>query len=234
MTVVNGAPTDLLRICREITIELRQCPGAKPFNDPIRPDQQSVPNYFRKVKNPQDLGSILDRLNRGEYTDVKNWERDINTVWTNAQLYNGKDSFVAIIAQHMQSRFRKLTRERLESRKTSGWMKLLSTSRQKLDRLLLSPPSGVGPIFPVCRVPSAMEYAPFSNRELDALIDASRAFFKPDDLLQIAKILQGEAQTAVESETFTIHVDDLSPKSLHKLRDYFKKTLSLRGQVYPT
>lgn len=223
---------EIFKICREITEELRQYPGAQLFNEPVKPEQAGVPNYYKKVKNPQDLGTILDRLNRGEYTDVKNWERDINTVWGNADLYNGKDSFVSIIAHHMSKRFTKL-KERLEMKKISGWMKHLYLYRERLDRLLLSPPSGVGPIFPIGRVTSSEEYVPFSGHELDCLIEASHVFFRQDDLAQISKILQGEAQVAVESEDFVINVDDLSPKTLHRLRDFFKKRFHQLGQTYP-
>lgn len=73
--------------CKEITEELRRYPGAQLFNEPVNPDIQSVPGYYKKVKNPQDLGTILECFNRREYTDVKAWERNVNTVWQNSELY---------------------------------------------------------------------------------------------------------------------------------------------------
>ena len=220
---------ELFRICKEITMELQQYPGARFFNEPVK---QDVPNHHKKVKNPQHLNTILDRLERGEYTEVKNWERDIGKVWENAEQY-GKDSLLGILAQQMRRHFEKL-KVRLEKKKISGWIKNLDKSRKKLDRLLLSPPSGVGPIFPIGRFTNSEDYAKFSSRELDCLVDAGRYFFKQEELAQIAQLMQGESQMEGNPEELIVNVDELTPKTQHRLRDYFKKKLQLLGQEYPT
>jgi hypothetical protein len=228
----NANQAELFKVCREITEELRRYPGAQLFNEPVKLEHNQSAKYYKKIKNPQDLGSILERLNRGEYTDIKNWERDIATIWSNADIYNGKDSYVSVIAHHMAKRFAKL-KERLELKKISGWMKHLYLWREKLDRLLLSPPSGVGPIFPIGRITPASDYAPLTPHELDCLVEASRAFFKAEDVTQVAKILAGESQLAAESDDMVINVDLLAPKTLCRLREYFKKRLQQMGQTYP-
>jgi hypothetical protein len=233
--MVNQAQVkaEMFRICREITQDLRQFPGAQLFNEPVNPEQLAIPNYYKKVKNPQDLGSILERLNRGEYADVKIWERDVNTVWINAELYNGKESYVAAIAQEMNKRFRRL-KQRLDMKKLSGWMKNLHATQAKLDKLLMSPPGGVSPIFPVGPVSMANQYAPFSSHELDCFVEASRVCFKPDDYAQITKILQSEPQIETGADDCKVNVDELSPKALHRLRDFFKKRIQQMGQTYPS
>jgi hypothetical protein len=223
---------EMLRICREITQDLRSYPGAQLFNEPVNPEQLAIPNYYKKVKNPQDLGSILDRLNKEQYTDVKIWERDVNTVWANAELYNGKESYVAVIAQEMSRRFKKLKR-RLDMKKLSGWMKALHGTQEKLDKLMGCPPSRVGPIFPVGPVTLVDQYAPFGSHELDCLVEASRVCFRPEDYTQITKILQSEAQIENCTDDFKVNVDELSSKSLHRLKDFFRKRIQQMGQVYP-
>lgn len=127
----------------------------------------------------------------------------------------------------------KILKRRLDTKKISGWMKFLYIQREKLDRLLLSPPSGVGPIFPIRRTVSSSEYAPFSSRELDCLIEASKIFYKPDDLLQITKILNNESLVPNGQEDLEINVDEVSPKTLHMLRDFFKKRFHQMNQEYP-
>lgn len=215
---------ETLKICKEITAELRAFPGACLFNEPVKQDHPDLRNYYKKIRNPQDLGTILERLERGEYTEVKAWEKDINQVWLNAESFHGKESYVTFIAHHMSARFQKM-KERLEKKKISQWMKHLYLSREKLDRLLLSPPSGIGPVFPIGLLSESMNYTPFSSRELDCLVDASRAFFKPEELAQIAKLMQGEPQMQGKAEEVIINVDELTPKTCHRLRDYFKKKL---------
>lgn len=225
--------TEMLKICKEITEELRKYPCAKIFNEPVKSDAQGAQNYYKKVKNPQDLGTIYKRLENGEYTDIKTWEKDINAVCQNAELYNGRDSYYAVVAHQMTKHFKKLKR-RLDIMKISGWMKCMYLLREKLDRMLLSPPSSVGTIFPIRKPSSYLDYAPFSSRELDCFIEASRAFYKSDDLLQICKILQYEKQMENPKEELVINVDEISSKSLHILRDFFKKRLHQMGQEYPT
>lgn len=220
---------DLFRICKEITIELQQLPGARFFNEPVRQDRADAPSSHKKTKR-QDLSTILERLERGEYTEVKNWERDIGKVWENAEQYYGNKILPRILAQQMQKHFEKL-KVRLEKRKISGWIKHLDKTRKKLDRLLLSPPTGVGPIFPIGKITSADDYARFSSRELDCLVDAGRYFVKEEELAQIAQLLQGESQMEGNPEELIVNVDELTPKTQHRLRDYFKKKL---GQDYPT
>lgn len=226
----NTSQAELLKICREITEELRQYPGAQLFNEPVNSENQQ--HYLKKIKNPQDLGKILDRLKRGEYNEVKTWEKDVNTVFQNAEIYNGKDSFVSVIAHHMAEHF-KVLKKRLDTKKISGWMKFLYLSREKLDRLLLSPPSGVGPIFPIRRAPSPSDYAPFSSRELDCLVQASHTGYNKQDLLQITKILMIDDAVPNGQEDLEVNVDKLSPKTLHMLKDFFKKKLHQMNLEYP-
>ena len=113
-----------LQICEEITKELLKLPGASLFKEPLTNQEENFPKYSQIVKSPQDLGTILSRLKNKEYTNSASWAKDVDLVWTNAELYNGKDTYVAQIARHMQKHCEKLKRK-LASRKIIGWMKNL-------------------------------------------------------------------------------------------------------------
>ena len=224
---------EIRQICIEIMKELREYPGAYFFNNPV--DLENIPGYLKKIKNPQDLGSILSKLENDGYTKINDWEKDINLVWTNAEIFNGKDSYVTTIAGHMAKHFLKL-KKRVDVRRFSGWMKYIYSAREKIDRLLLSPPPNYDPIFPITYA-SNIQYPPFSNRELDSFVQASNYFFKNEDKVQIVKLLHLDPsyESFVDPNTDEIRVnaDKLSPKCLNLIRDYFKKQLTKMGQEYP-
>lgn len=221
-----------LKACLEITKKLRELPGAQLFNEPIGPDQPDYQQYYKTIKNPQDLGTILRRLENGEYTSSQQWEKDISQIWSNAEQYNGKDAYVSAIARHMSKHTDKLKRN-LYMRKISGWMKNLYIWRDKLDKLLVSPPDGSHMHF-IPETPYVPpSYPPFSSHDLDCLIEASRSFYKNDDLLNIIKIVDADAAQSIEVENRVINVDTLPPRTLYGLKQYFKKRLADIKEKYP-
>lgn len=75
------------------------------FKDPVDPVELCLPDYFQVVSEPMDLNSIKERLLKMDYSDVGECSRDIQKVFENAILYNGKDSDVGTIALQMLDAF---------------------------------------------------------------------------------------------------------------------------------
>ncbi|EAY14414.1 Bromodomain containing protein [Trichomonas vaginalis G3] len=223
---MSGNQADLA-ICEEITKKLLQLPGAILFDEPLNQNEEQYPNYSKHIKNPQDLKTILTRLQKNEYQNVAQWEKDINLVWSNCETYNGRDSYVACIARHMQKHFEKLKRKCF-IRKINGWIKNVYIWKEKIDKMLYSPPPGSKLSF-LPEIPyTPIEYNKFTTKELDALIDASRTIFasRSDyDLKQVAKIIAPDIANESKVEDLVINVETLSPKTLHALREYFKKKI---------
>lgn len=51
----------------EIVKKLRRHENAWPFNQPVDPVALKVPDYLQIVKNPMDLGTIEDKINKGRF-----------------------------------------------------------------------------------------------------------------------------------------------------------------------
>ena len=73
-------------ICLNITKKMMNYPCAKCFLEPVDPSERE---YLEIIKSPQDLTSILSRLENSNYQTVDSWEQDVNLIWYNAEKFNG-------------------------------------------------------------------------------------------------------------------------------------------------
>ena len=80
---------------------------AEPFAQPVDPVAFNLPDYFDLIKNPMDLGTVKKRVDKGHYSDVESFERDVRLVFSNAMLYNGDRSDVGSMAKTMLQVFSK-------------------------------------------------------------------------------------------------------------------------------
>ena len=76
------------------------------FLKPVDPVYWEIPDYFDVIKNPMDLGTILQRIETGYYEE--NWNAyaaDVRLVWSNAMTYNKEDDAVYKMARIMSREF---------------------------------------------------------------------------------------------------------------------------------
>ena len=59
-----------------------------PFCEPVNPERDSCPDYFEIIKNPMDLGSILNKIYLDIYKNAKEFWIDIGLIWKNCLKYN--------------------------------------------------------------------------------------------------------------------------------------------------
>jgi hypothetical protein len=221
------------RLCIEITAALKSFPGAEMFNEPVDPKKQNAPNYFKKIRNPQDLGTIMLRIEASEYESVTQWEQDINTVWSNAVTYNGEGSYVGNLAQHMSKHFKKLKKP-LDFFNVNSWTKHIYNLRQEFDRLLSQAPPSLGPITAKLGKQPSILVEPMTPKEISQLIEASQIINQPQDVEAIGQIIKkNEPKANIEQEIAVFDVNNLSPITLHEMRNYYKKQCIERNIPYP-
>ncbi|CAM9793542.1 unnamed protein product, partial [Phaeothamnion confervicola] len=75
------------------------------FKEPVDPVKLGLPDYFDIVKKPMDLGTIRRYLDSGRYHTLEDFEGDVNLVFDNAILYNGKKTEVGEVADNMKKVF---------------------------------------------------------------------------------------------------------------------------------
>mmetsp|Transcript_19363 Transcript_19363/g.53948 ORF Transcript_19363/g.53948 Transcript_19363/m.53948 type:complete len:421 (-) Transcript_19363:278-1540(-) len=92
----SGAPppSDWLERCREMLLSVMKHLGNSVaiFDRPV--DTTVVPDYYKVVKTPMDLGTMLQKINEAEYSRPADFATDMRQVWYNCKLYNKKGDYV--------------------------------------------------------------------------------------------------------------------------------------------
>ena len=78
------------------------------FHKPVDPEELGLPNYLEIVKNPMDFSTIKKKLNNFCYSNFKEFCNDMNLVFDNCYLFNGKDSNVGNMCTNVKNQYEKL------------------------------------------------------------------------------------------------------------------------------
>jgi bromodomain-containing factor 1 len=108
-----------LRFCDEVLTELRKTKHYDinaAFMQPVDPVALNIPSYHKIIKKPMDLQTMLTKLNSGEYTSAKEFEKDFDLIIKNCRTFNGEDHIVYAQALRLQDLYR------AEMSKKDEWM----------------------------------------------------------------------------------------------------------------
>lgn len=81
-------PQDLLAKARMVLTKVTSQPKSYLFNAPVDPVRDGAIGYFDVVKNPMDFGTIRIKLDTNDYESIKDFEKDMDLVFSNCFLYN--------------------------------------------------------------------------------------------------------------------------------------------------
>ena len=80
---------------------------ASVFHQKVDPQKMQLPDYFEVIKNPMDLGTIKEKLEKGLYQTPNMFAKHMRLVFTNAMRYNEKNGWVYNAAEKMLKDFDK-------------------------------------------------------------------------------------------------------------------------------
>merc|ERR1712173_4176 len=93
--------THELAECRKILKELQGKPEAEAFKQPVDWKALNLPDYPQIIKQPMDLQTIENKLDRGQYEDAFEFAADMRLVWSNAKTYNQPGSGIFMVAESL-------------------------------------------------------------------------------------------------------------------------------------
>ncbi|KAH8900030.1 Bromodomain-containing protein [Thozetella sp. PMI_491] len=76
-----------------------------PFKAPVDPGRDGVPDYFDKVTRPMDLGTMKEKMDRGEYADEEAFLADMNQIFENCYTYWKKGDPMWASCEKLQKTF---------------------------------------------------------------------------------------------------------------------------------
>lgn len=97
-----GMTTDELNQCKTILRDLKKQKDAGVFLEPVNWKDLNIPDYPTIIKRPMDIGTVLKRLEGGQFTSVHAVYSELDLVWTNAMTYNQDESFIYNIAKDLK------------------------------------------------------------------------------------------------------------------------------------
>lgn len=109
------------------------------FDHPVDPVNDQLPNYLKIVKKPMDLGTIRNKIEQNEYDSISSFIADVELVWSNAILFNGRNSMIFNIVRYLQAKFKEQT-EFLSDDTRKDWINQMNDLRNKLNNIISNPP----------------------------------------------------------------------------------------------
>jgi len=99
--------------CTRILQTLMKQPDAEPFLQEVDPIHDCAPDYLERVKNPMDLGTLQQKLQKSSFAATgpitkHQFLTDLNLIWSNAELYNGKNHYITKQAENLQELVQKI------------------------------------------------------------------------------------------------------------------------------
>ncbi|KAG0241333.1 hypothetical protein BGX31_001232, partial [Mortierella sp. GBA43] len=84
------------------------------------PSEEDYPDYYREITKPIAIDIIEDRINKGTYSKLEKFEKDVNLMFENAKHYNAEGSSVYLDAETLQQLFWKAIGKNGRGRQTKG------------------------------------------------------------------------------------------------------------------
>ena len=89
----KGRLTEQLKFCQRVIIEMfskRHKPFAWPFYEPVDVEGLKLADYYEKIKQPMDFGTIKKKLDARQYMSAQEFADDMRLVFGNCVKYNPK------------------------------------------------------------------------------------------------------------------------------------------------
>eukprot|EP00948_MAST-09A_sp_MAST-9A-sp1_P001472 g1472.t1 len=91
-TIMDPLSKDTMKIDAQLAGGVKRIDivTSRPFSQPVDPVKLGIPDYFDKIKNPMDLGTIRSNLELIQHygSDFQKLVDDLKLVWSNCLLYN--------------------------------------------------------------------------------------------------------------------------------------------------
>ena len=199
----------------EVTKELMAHPLGVHYSSPV--DLKAVPDYRDYVTNPQDFGTILDRLEKKKYKTNKAYMKDMMLVFSNSILYSGTDGIYGKCATHLQNVFKKLLRKRFMQPSLGDWYEYVLNIQNRIDKLLLYPPSQCPPVFPVIDYDAKLPVS-----EVAHITTLAKNITDPKDLSKLLNIITHDNFVIVDPNQteFVFDFERLSPQTQHAVAHF--------------
>ncbi|KAI6202978.1 Transcription initiation factor TFIID subunit 1 [Aphelenchoides besseyi] len=97
--------TDIVQRCKNV-------PKSAAFH--VKVDGRKLPEYYTRISNPMDLGTIEQKAKNKDYQSIESFMSDIRLIYDNSLTYNGPESLYTQKAKEIVECAKKLIEEKTE------------------------------------------------------------------------------------------------------------------------
>lgn len=230
---MSKLPLRTQQVCMEIMQNIMSKPCAAVFLDPVNPEESKLVNYNTIVKHPIDLTTIYHRLENGEYPNITQWDKDMNLIWSNAEKYFKKGSYMSIVASEIQRIYIK-EYEKIKVLRLAKWAKVVNELKLKLEKLYDNPPPFIAAVSQMQQLEHDEKLKPFSEDELNTFIHMASYLDNTDDSKKMMHIINYfQPNTLTDTNPVKLDVNDLQIPTLHALREFVSHKVAEMNIKYP-
>merc|ERR1712194_324554 len=132
---INNPQLDTMERCRILLDDMTMNPFSEWFREPVDHENMGLTDYLQVIKEPQDLGTISEKLERTHYMSPEDFARDVRLVWQNAITYNSATSMFGVVAailwQTFDRRFALITNLAVDELDMETFNKVMAWAQQK-------------------------------------------------------------------------------------------------------
>lgn len=215
--------------------EIISHPGASLFKSPVETGTDTDRDYYSEISNPQDFGTIKERLQKKEYQSIKQLTNDVDLIYKNAEKFNGHDSDVAVLAKYCVNLFHKILKKR-HVMPLSQWCNEVYRLRCRVNEQMIAPPPKVRQFSSShSSSRSSRHNTPMiSEKELNNFIQASEKLQSEEDHKAMVRILnENQPELDVGQAEINLDLTRLTDQTITALIFYMREALAKKGLSYP-
>lgn len=224
----------LLEKCLKVTLMMKNSPCCKIFIDPVDPEEeQDMVDYFTIIQDPQDIQTILKRIDDNYYQTYEEWETAMTLVFDNAiKFYGGASRIIEMnMAKVMKKKFLKLCKLFVIPYKSQGdWINSIESLYQKINIAMKKHPASLKSEFE----DKSFSHSVDKNNDIKKLCTAlSKLTDKSSqyELMQLLAIFGVKIDSKKKENTFKLL--QLPQECVQALMIYTKDKFNSLGMDYP-
>ena len=119
----------------DITNKLMSYPISSFFIKTTKNSTNTVPEYYSKIKSPQiiDLTIIKNKLENFDYSNLSEWKKDMNILWSNVLDFYPADSPHYIIANELKQKYQKMIAH-VPNSEEDYWLAKITKQNKKIQK----------------------------------------------------------------------------------------------------
>lgn len=117
--------------CKKVLAEIVKHPDSFVFREAVDPIALNIPDYFKTILEPMDLGTVQKLLKDKKIINVLGFCQKVRLIWSNAILYNGEHHEIGLLASQLSQLFENRMKSTIEAEKITITPQTIDTTDLK-------------------------------------------------------------------------------------------------------